>query len=212
MEASRKKFGIVFLRMAIGGVFGFLGMKFGMESGLGPLLVGAGPGAVALAGCGLVFGLMGLFVGLGAAIPALGAKVLNVGGREDIDEQRAMLAGSAVSCTALGIGMILLALATPGGAVPSGVGVAAFGFALFLTTAITVLQWPHYDELWRQMSFEGAAWGGTLIAMSLLIWAALAVTGQVGLPDPAGLITMIMGLTLLGSFIAIGRRGLLIQA
>jgi hypothetical protein len=67
MEASRKKFGLVFVRMLIGGVVGFAAMKFGLEGGLGPMLRGAGPGSAALAGFGLIYGLMGLFVGIGVA-------------------------------------------------------------------------------------------------------------------------------------------------
>jgi len=211
MEASRKKFGLVFVRMLIGGLVGFAAMKFGLESGLGPMLRGAGPGSVALAGFGLIFGLMGLFVGIGVAVPGLGAKVLNVGGREDIEDQRSQMMGGALSCLALGIAMVLLALAKPGGVVPGVVGAAAFGFALFLTAAITLLQWRGYDELWRNMSMESAAWGGTLIAMTLLVWGALALIGRAVLPDPAGLIALVMGLQLLGTFIAIGRRGMLIQ-
>ncbi len=211
MEASRKKFGLVFVRMLIGGVVGFAAMKFGLEGGLGPMLRGAGPGSAALAGFGLIYGLMGLFVGIGVAVPALGAKLLNVGGREDIEDQRAQMMGGAVSCLALGIGMVLLALATPGGVVPGAVGAAAFGFALFLTAMITLLQWHGYDELWRNMSMESAAWGGTLIAMTLLFWGALALIGWAVLPDPAGLVALVMGLQLLGTFIAVGRRGLLIQ-
>lgn len=213
MDASQKKLGKTLVRMLIGGVAGFALMKFGLGSGLGPLLRagGAGPGAMALAAFGLVFVLMGLFVGLGTAIPALGARVLNVGGREDIDEQRAMLLGSAVSCTVLGIGMTLLALAGPGGPVPGTMALAAFGFALTLSTAITVRQWPRYDELWRSLTLEGTAFGGGLLALVLLVWSALATVGHAQLPGPAGLIALTMGLTLLGCFIAIGRRGMLIQ-
>ncbi len=213
MDASQKKIGKVFVRMLIGGIAGFALMKFGLGSGLGPMLraAGAGPGAMSLAGFGLVFALMGVFVGLGAAIPAFGARVLNVGSREDIDEQRAMLGGSAVSCVALGVGMTLLALAAPVGPVPGGLALAAFLFALALTTAITVLQWPLYDELWRQLSLDSAAYGGTLLLFTLLIWGALAATGQAALPDAAGLIALTMGLSLLGSFIAVGRRGMLVQ-
>jgi hypothetical protein len=211
MEASRKKFGLLLVRMLIGGVVGFAAMKFGLESGLGLLLRGAGPGAAALAGFGLIFVLMGLFVGLGAALPGLGAKVLNVSGREDIEDQRAMFGGSAVSCLTLGIGMTLLALAAPNGPVPTIVGLAAFVFALFLSAAITLLQWPRYDELWRRLTLEGTAWGGSLLAMSLLVWGALAIVEFAALPDPAGLVALVMGLNLLGCFVAIGRRGMLLQ-
>lgn len=158
MDASQGNFGKLLVRMVIGGVVGFAAMKFGLGSGLGPLLRGAWPGGAALAGFGLMFALMGLFVGLGAALPGLGARVLNVGGREDIEDQRVMLGGSAVSCIVLGIGMTLLALAGPAGPVPAVMGLAAFVFALFLTAAITLLQWPRYDELWRRLSLEGAAW------------------------------------------------------
>ena len=211
MEASQVKLGKVLVRMVIGGVVGFAAMKFGLESGLGPLLRGAGPGAAALAGFGLMFALIGVFVGLGTALPGLGARVLNVGGREDIEDQRAMLGGSAVSCVMLGLGMVLLALAGEGGPVPAIMGLSAFIFALLLTAAITLLQWPRYDELWRRLSLEGAAWGGSLLAMGLLVWGSLAAVNLVALPDATGLIALIMGLNLLGCFIAIGRRGMLLQ-
>jgi hypothetical protein len=212
MDASGSKFGKAFVRGLIGAVAGYAAMRFGLDAGLGPHLRAAGPGAVALAGFGLVFALMGVFVGLGAAIPALGEKMLNVGGREDIEDQRALLLGSGVSCLALGAGMVLLALATPGGPVPGEVGAAVFGLALFLTAAMTVRQWHLYDELWRNLSLESAALGGTLIAMTLLVWSALALIGRAVMPDPAGLIALIMALSLLGCFIAVGRRGMLIQS
>lgn len=212
MEASQKKFAKLFLRMAVGGLAGFAAMKFGLDGALGPLLRGAGLGGTALAATGLVLALMGLFVGLGAAIPGLGARTLNVSGREDIEDQQAMLIGSGVSCVALGLGMILLALATPAGPVPAALGLSAFAFGLILTTAITALQWSSYDELWRRMSLEGAAWGGTLLSVCLLGWAALALTGRAVLPDPAGLIALIMTLTLVGCFIAAGRRGMLTES
>lgn len=211
MEASQKKFGKLAIRMLLGALAGFALMKFGLGMGLAPLLRGAGPGAAALAAFGLMFGLMGLFVGLGAVFPGIGARTLNVAGREDVEDQRAMLAGSAVSCVVLGIGMVLLALSAPIGPVPAGLALASFAFAVVLTGAITMLQWPLYDELWRSLSIEGAAIGGSLIAIVLLGWGALAVTGFAVLPDAAGLIALIMALTLAGSFIAIGRRGMLLQ-
>jgi hypothetical protein len=213
MAASQRKLGKVLVRIVLGGVAGFALMKYGLGDRLGQLLraAGAGPGAVSLAGFGLVFALMGAFVGLGAAVPALGARVLNVGSREDIYDQRAMLLGSAVSCTVLGIGMTLLALASPAGPVPSGLALSAFVFALVLTAAIAVLQWPRYDELWRSLTIEGTAFGGGMLAITLLVWSALAATGNAVLPDAAGLIALTMGLTLLGCFAAIGRRGMLVQ-
>jgi hypothetical protein len=213
MAASQRKLGKVLVRIVLGGVAGFALMKYGLGDGLGQMLraAGAGPGAVSLAAFGLVFALMGVFVGLGAAVPALGARVLNVGSREDIDEQRAMLLGSAVSCTVLGIGMTLLALAGPAGPVPSGLALSAFVFALVLSAAIAVLQWPRYDELWRSLTIEGTAFGGGMLAITLLVWSALAATGNAVLPDAAGLIALVMGLTLLGCFVAIGRRGMLVQ-
>jgi hypothetical protein len=170
----------------------------------------AGPGGFALAGVGLIYAAMGLFVGLGLLFPGLGAKVLNVADRDDLSDQRAMLVGSAVSCTVLGAALLLVALSGPQGLVPGALAVSALAFALVLLAAVTVLQWRLYDELMRGVSLEASAILAGIVFPVVALWAALAHSGQAAPLDPLGLIALLSGAMLLATFIAAGRRGLLL--
>lgn len=211
MERTSSKWNKIVLPMLVGGVVGFLATRFGIKLGLDPLLAKVGIGAFALAAVGFIYALMGILVGIGVAMPGLGARFLNVSGREDLEDQRAMLTGSAVGCTALGAGTILFALAGPAGPVPGGLGLSAFIFSVILISAISILQWRLYDELWRMLYLESATYGWLLTAAAFVVWGGAAHTGHAVMPDAAGLLAMILGLFLLGCFVAIGRRGMLLQ-
>lgn len=170
----------------------------------------AGAGAFALAAVGLLYLAMGLFVGLGLLFPGIGAKVLNVADQDDLADQRAILIGSAVSCTVLGAALMLLAFSGPQGLVPGALAVSALAFALVLLAAVTVLQWRLYDELLRGVSLEASAIMAGLLMPGLSLWAGLIHIGHAAAFDPLGLIALLMGAMLLATFIAAGRRGLLL--
>jgi hypothetical protein len=199
----------IVLQLAAGGLFGFVSaMAVGWA--LPELDTPPSPGAAALIAIGLIYTIMGLFVGLGVVLPGLGARLLNVVDREDLADQRAILAGSAVSCIALGLALMLLALAGPQSEVSNVLAIGALAFAMILTTAITMLQWQRYDELMRGISLEASTFMAGIAFPVIVLWAAFAQTGLAGPIDPLGLVALLAGSMLIASFIAAGRRGLLL--
>ncbi len=198
------------LRLLAGAVFGSI-VGFSASSFLKPMLsMGAVGGSFALAGVGLIYAMMGLFVGVGSIFPTMGARLLNVADRDDLDDQRAMLIGSAASTFVLGAGLILLALSGPQGAVPGVLAVSALAFGMVLMTAVAIAQWRLYDELMRGVSLEGAGYMAAIIFPVQTMWAALAHIGSAPPIEPLGLIAVLAGSVLAGMLIAVGRRGLLL--
>lgn len=198
------------MRAAVGGIVGYFGISLLMRHA-GPALILGGSGAIALAGVAFVYLLMAVFVGAGILVPRQGAKLLNVAGPDDLVDQRAILAGSALSSGALGAGLLALALAGPAGVVPNGIALAALGVCTIITLAVGIKQWPSHDELMRQVAMEcGAVAYG--LAMPLLGgWSALAYLGMAPAVQPLWIVTALASLLLVASFIAAGRRGLLNQ-
>jgi hypothetical protein len=176
------------------------------------LLEGTGAGAFALAGVGLLYAAMGLFVGLGLVFPGLGAKMLNVADRDDLADQRAILTGSAVSSIVFGLALIMVAFSGPQGMISGGLAISALAFGIVLMTAVTIAQWRLYDELMRGLSLQGSGYMAAILFPVLTLWAALAHNGAAPPIDPLGLIALLAGALLAGAFIAVGRRGLLLPA
>ena len=110
--------------------------------------------------------------------------------------------------------LILLAAArAPGlveGLVPPFVALAAV-LLLFLLSFASVFWMGVYDELDRQMGTEGAAWAFLLAAGVLFPWAALDALGWNLRLRPFDVLTVLAVALLAGSFLAVGRRGMLMR-
>jgi hypothetical protein len=195
-------------QMLAGGVVGLLAVTVG-DRLLPDLPAAAGPGAAVLFGVGAMYAVMGLFVGLGVAIPSLGARMLNVADHDDLADQRAMLTGSAVCCISLGLALMLLAYSGPESEIPSALAIGALAVALSIYVGVTVAQWRLYDELMRGLWLESSAIMAGIAFPAISLWAALAHNGLLAPIDPLGLIAGLAGSMLLATFIAVGRRGLL---
>lgn len=195
----------------IGAIAGYLAITGYMELGGGAELAQVNPMRLVLSCVGMVYLAMGLFAGLGTLVPRVGAKLLNVAGSEDLLDQRALLMGGSVSSGVIGAALMLLAASGPGGSVPDEMALGSLAFALLFSIAITVLQWRHYDELMRQVSWEGSAFGLALLSPALVAWAALAHLGWTAALDPLGVIALLTSALLIGTLIAAGRRGMLTQ-
>ncbi|MCZ8173178.1 MAG: hypothetical protein ACK442_13980 [Novosphingobium sp.] len=208
MEASRKGLGKIILQAAIGGLVGYSVAYFGARS---PWFdqIAEQPGALALAGVGLIYLLIGLFVGLAGANPQISAAVLNVADVEDARAQRPVLVASSAVFVAFGAAQLLLAMAATGVAVPPVLAISATALALTMAIVLTWLQWSRYDELLKLVSWESGAFSLALLAVLLLVWAIIAEFGSRVAIDPMGLVALLMGSILVGSFIATGRRGML---
>jgi hypothetical protein len=205
------------LRLLAGGLIGAL-----LGPGLAHLVmyfdlsiggVSLSPGGVVLAAVGGLYALMGLFVWVGVIWPALGTLILNVADEEDLRDRRSMLHGSAITCIALGLALIMLPFSGDGGPVRPGVALAALADALAITCGISwiAIKRKHYDELWRQLSADASAITLAMLASLMVVWGALAHVGWGPELDPLLVVAAPPGLFLLASFIAAGRRGLLLE-
>lgn len=194
----------------LGALVAFLALKWGLVPVIKTLAIKDG-GAISVACVGLIHVLMGLFVGLGTLFPRAGAQVLNVAGPEDLQDQRAILLGSALSYILFGGALLLLAIAEPVGPVSAGLAMGALGGSILLICLVSWLQWDKYDELLRQVSLEGSGMSFLIVLPLLMGWAAAAQVGLVSGFSPLGVIALLSFAMLLGAFIAAGRRGMLTQ-
>ncbi|WP_260581048.1 hypothetical protein [Sphingopyxis sp. PET50] len=123
------------------------------------LLDAMGLSRIVLAAIGVIYLLMTAMIGFGLAAPRAGAKLLNVADAEELVEERANLGMSAAFTAALGLTLMLVALArAPGfaaGIVPGGVAMAAV-LLLFAAATLTWRWQKRYDELSQQLGLEGA--------------------------------------------------------
>jgi len=110
---------------------------------------------------------------------------------------------------AWGLALVLLAAGGPAGSVSSRIALAGAGTLLAVTVVLTAVIWRHMDELMRSLSNEAGNMSFYLVALPGDGWAVLAHLGFVAASAPLDWLTMLTGLMLLGSFIAVGRRGLL---
>lgn len=164
---------------------------------------------LAAAMVGLIYLLTAVGVGAGLVSPRLGAQFLNVENAEELREQRRMLALSAAGMIAWGLILFILAASGPGGALPALPALLAVAGLLAAVIALTASQWRLMDELLRQTSSEG---GNMAFYLTLLVgggWAALAYLGFVTGPGHLDWVTLLSVATLVGTFIAAGKRGLL---
>lgn len=203
------------LRLVAGGLFGAL-----IGPGLAHMVmyfdlpiggVTLSPGGVVLAAVGGLYALMGLFVWVGVAWPALGALILNVADEEDLRERRGMLHGSALTCLALGIAMIVLPFSGPGKPITATAAFAVLVLALLLVGVVSwvAIKRKHYDELWSNLTAQASAITLMMLASLMVVWGAMAYLDLAAPLDPLLAVAAPPGLFLLASFIAAGRKGML---
>ncbi|GEM_PF-1043914 len=207
-------------KMAMQAVIGAIAGAGGMFAGL-KLVEGQGGfdwtgSSIILFGVGFIYALMGLFVGLGTLAPRLfGQRMLNVADAEEIVEERANMAASAVGCLILGLAVMLLAHAAAADAAGGSALVApALAFWILLTvlvgfTAISVWMWRSFDELWRQLTVEISAIAGNLLLLVAIIWGGAAAAGLAAGPHPLDLVSIAFGSLLLACFAGAGWRGMM---
>lgn len=196
------------LGAALGAVAGFAAMFAFMHWGGGDELEALSGDRIVLAAEGLVYLLTGMFVGFGLLAPRAGAKVLNVEDAEELDEMRPHLTRSSIVIALIGALLLLLSASGPGGYVGDTL---VLGATALVVVAASVLTWQAnraYDELWRQLSNEGAAATLALLMPTVLVWGVLAHLGRLPF-TPLGVIALLAALVLVGAYIAAGRRGML---
>ena len=200
------------LQALVGALAGAGGMLAAMQLLEGEALGWQSP-QIILAGVGMIYLLMGLFVGLGIAVPArIGQRLLNVADAEEIVEERASMGGSALTCIAIGATLALLAYSTVDGANAPVTTATAFWIMLTLLVAgtlVSIALWRGFDELWRQLTIDASAIAGNILLSVCVIWGGAAAAGLAAAPHPLHLISLAFGSFLLATFIAAGRRGMM---
>ena len=204
---SSRKMGLQALAGAVAGAVAMIGAMRLLE---GEALAWQ-PSQIILAGIGMIYLLMGLFVGVGIAVPArVGQRLLNVADAEELVEERASMSGSALTCIAIGAILTLLAYSTVEGATTPVTATTAFWIMLALLVAgtlVSIAMWRRFDELWRQLTIDASAITGNMLLGVCVIWGGAAAAGLAPAPHPLDLISLAFGSFLLATFIAAGRRG-----
>lgn len=161
------------------------------------------------ASVGALYVLLAIGVGVGAASPALGAKYLNTEDAEEIRDQRTSLINSGVAMATWGAALIALASAAPLG--PLSIELT-LGFAIVAIGIGSWCAWQSYkasDELMAAVNLEASALSFALVFAALGGWAMAAHLEFSISPEPLDILTVFYVLSLLATFIAVGRRGML---
>ena len=201
------------MRMLVGAFIGGAAMAAVLAVAGSDLLDAMGPSRLALGAVGVVYALMAALVGFGLAAPRAGAVLLNVGDADELRDERRGMIRSTVTMAAIGLVLILLALARgPGfaaGPVPPGVAMGLLLVA-FSGGAIASWRWRNdFDELNHQLGLEGCFWAFCLSWALLTLWAAADFLGWGVTLMPIDVVTTLSAMMLIGAFVAIGRRGMM---
>lgn len=197
-------------KFSIGALAGAGGALLFMELGGKSRIDFDDPGAILAVMAGLIYGLIGLFVGVGALVPHQGARFLNVEDAEEIREQRASLGPSAVSCILVGLFLLVLALASSIGNSVNRDVLAIMALAcLAAVVVISLVTKSRTDELMRQISMEASALAMHVALVVLSVWATLAHLDYVGWMSPLALIAGLALLELLAIVWLSARKGLM---
>lgn len=197
------------LSMGIGGVVGFL-VAFGFLNLADSGIVGSLDNSREIAGLvGLLYVATGMFVGFGVFAPQAGARFLNVEDGDELIEQRKLLTYSSIGMIALGIALVVAALAAPLGPISETVVIGVVVAFVAVTWFTGSRQRRHTDELMQTISRESTS---TAFYMLFLLgggWSLLAHLDMVTAARPLDWLTMFAAVMLIGSFWTCARRGLL---
>lgn len=201
------------MRMLVGAFIGGAAMAAVLAVAGSDLLDAMGPSRLALGAVGVVYALMAALVGFGLAAPRAGAVLLNVGDADELRDERRGMIRSTVTMAAIGLVLVLLALARgPGfavGPVPPGVAMGLLLVA-FSGGAIASWRWRNdFDELNHQLGLEGCFWAFCLSWALLTLWGAADFLGWGVTLMPIDVVTTLSAMMLIGAFVAIGRRGMM---
>lgn len=159
---------------------------------------------------GVLYAAIGLIITVGTASPRLGARFLNVEDADELREQKKVLTLSGAAMLLWGVALLALALAAPGGPLPQAAALVVGAGGLVIGIALSVMVYRIGDELMLAVNLEAGALSYGLLLLVVGLWAALAHLGYVAAPAPLDLLTLFYVLVLVASFIAVGRRGMLV--
>jgi hypothetical protein len=193
----------------IGGVVGFGASMATLQFIDSDTIGGLGKSASIAALVGVLYIVIGLFVGLGTASPNVGARFLNVEDADELREQKKLLTASGAGMVLWGVALIALAFAAPDGPLPQAAALVLGAGGLVIGTVLSIPAYRLSDELMRAVNLEAGALSYGLMLLIAGGWAMFAHLGYAAAPAPLDLLTLFYVVVLLASFIATGRRGML---
>lgn len=195
-------------RLVAGGIVGFVAAT-AMTSLIDSPVIGgleASPAIAALVG--MMYGLMGVSILVGSAMPRAGAAFLNVEDADEIREQKRLFLYSGASSLLWGAALVVLALAAPDGPIAPVTSLVVAASCFIIGTALCVPIYRVSDELMMAVMQEGGAVSAWLLFAVVGTWATVAHLGFAQGPQPLDLLSLFYGLMLVASFIVIFRRGM----
>lgn len=195
-------------RLVSGGVVGFFVAKALISLIEGPAIGGLEASAAIAAAIGAMYGLMGVMILAGSAMPRAGAAFLNVEDADEIREQKRMFLYSGASSVLWGAALGVLALAAPDGPIAPVTSLVVAAACFIIGTALCVPIYRASDELMMAVMQEGGALSAWLLFAVVGTWATVAHLGFAQGPQPLDLLSLFYGLMLVASFIVIFRRGM----
>jgi hypothetical protein len=161
------------------------------------------------AGAGLVLVFFPAFLSLVMLAARRGWNLVEPDQVELLRERGRLNLLSVTAIAALGLVLIVLALAAPGSVLAPAAALAAVLVLLAAAAALSIACWRQMDELDRTLSYEAGTMAFYLILLLGGGWAALAHLGFVPAAAPLDWLTMLVVVSFPASFIALGRRSLL---
>lgn len=195
-------------RLMAGGVVGFFAAKAMIALIDSSAIGGLEASAVIAALVGAMYGLMGVSILAGSAMPRAGAAFLNVEDADEIREQKRMFLFSGASSLLWGAALVVVALAAPDGPIAQATALVVAAACFIIGTALCVPLYRASDELMMAVMQEGGALSAWLLFAVVSSWATLAHLGFTAGPQPLDLLSLFYGLMLVASFIVVFRRGM----
>lgn len=168
------------------------------------------PLSVEIAGIvAMTYVVIAAMVLVGSASPAIGARMLNVEDADEVREMKAQFVSSGIAMLLWGVALLALVLAEPVGplAAPLALAIGAGGMVIGLWFAFK--SYRAADELMLAMNLEAGALTYGLVLVVVGGWGMGAHLGYLSAPAPLDLLTAFYVLVLVGTFISVGRRGML---
>lgn len=162
---------------------------------------------IALIGGGLYI-VIALMTLLGTLNPKTGARFLNVEDEGELAEMRTVLVNSCVAMALWGAALMALALAGPG-PVPAALALALALGGLVGGAFFAWRSWKLSDELMAAVTTEANSLTAKLAFALLGGWGMFAHLGYAAGPQPLDLLTGFYVLSVLATFVTVGRRGMM---
>ena len=200
------------LRLMVPGAFGFFG-ALAVDRLIGFDAIFENMSAAGIVAVTLAF-LFGL-AGVGCLAAAANRKVFMALQPEtedddgaDFDQMRSLLFWSAICLFFYAAILVLITLAGINDHGPQLMSFWSICALMLAQTAISVMLWTKYDELYRDVTKDACAATFVIVEFGLIIWAAAAICGLEVAFDPLTVIIAIMGANLALQFWFCLQRGL----